>query len=253
MSSPLLDHAGRVAIIHLTERTDRYRQLTRQLSRLGISINDPRVVVPDAPRPAELNGFPSKAVYGNFLSHLGILERALADGLEWTWVLEDDAIFRSHFESVREQELLCATLRRENWGMCFLGHALGRRLKGRPRGLIETDLAFIWAHCYLVHRSALTRLVDYLRETLERPSGHPAGGRLYIDGAFVMFRERNRDVRTLVANPALSIQCGSLSNVSGPSSFSRLIGMPTIVDHARGVRDEIWRWNGWHWPGTTVG
>src|SRR5664280_3167766 len=97
----LLDYFDRISIIHPKARADRYRELARELRRLGIEITHGKVCIPDAPMPSEASGFPSKSIYGNFLSHLEILKSAQRDGLQSIWVLEDDAIFSHRF--VREQ------------------------------------------------------------------------------------------------------------------------------------------------------
>ena len=75
----LIDYFGRIRIIHLPGRVDRLRGLEKELARIGLSLDDPRIGIPPAPMPQSLNGMPSKAVYGNFLSHLNILKEALAD------------------------------------------------------------------------------------------------------------------------------------------------------------------------------
>ena len=78
----ILDYFDRMAIIHLPDREDRFRALRAELSRIGIDINDPKVVIPHAPMPESANGYKSRGVYGSFLSHLEILEAAYRDGLE---------------------------------------------------------------------------------------------------------------------------------------------------------------------------
>jgi hypothetical protein len=87
-----------------------------------------RVQFPPASRPDDANGFPSKSVHGNYLSHLNILEDALRDGLETVWILEDDAIFSRRM--VREQARVIEFLQHNPWDMCFLGHTLRRELHG---------------------------------------------------------------------------------------------------------------------------
>ena len=132
---------------------------------------------------------------------------------EAVMVLEDDAIFRRVLRKPAVQDGIVATLRRLDWGLCFLGHPLTDELAGLPRGLIDYPGYFKWAHCYLVHRRAIGSLVDYMEETLRNPPGSPRGGRMYVDAALTLFREFHPDVRTLVANPSLSVQRGSPSSL----------------------------------------
>src|ERR1700691_6109395 len=93
----ILDYLDRLAIVHLPNRTDRYKALKHELSRIGLDIEGPKVSIPDPPMPQIANGFTSRGVYGSFLSHLEILESAYQDGLDTVWVLEDDAIFSRKF------------------------------------------------------------------------------------------------------------------------------------------------------------
>jgi glycosyl transferase, family 25 len=76
----LYEYFDRIAIIHLLERRDRFESLSAGLRGMGFDIQQPKVQIPHAPRPSDANGFPSRGVYGNFLSHLGILRQAWRDG-----------------------------------------------------------------------------------------------------------------------------------------------------------------------------
>lgn len=238
----LCDYFDRVAIIHLPERRDRYRALAQELRRIGLDIQDGKVQIPHAPMPNDANGFPSKGVYGNFLSHLEILRSALRDGLQTVWVLEDDAIFSKRLE--RQQKEVVRGLEEWPWGVCFLGHSLKRELRTCARGLVVPPADFIWAHCYAVHARALSRLVQYLERAVVLPQGHPEGGKLYIDGAFTHFRRLNPDVLTLVSNPALSVQRGSPSSLNRQKWYDSLSWSQPLVSIARQLRDEWWRLQG---------
>jgi glycosyl transferase family 25 len=244
MTSPLINYFGRIEIIHLRERVDRFNLLKSELTRIGIDLNDERVQIPEAPRVAYEHGFPSRQVYGNFLSHLDILRRARDEQHEAVLVLEDDAIFRHTLDDLAFQEQLVKTLTTKPWGLCYLGHPITRQLKDQPNGLIETDLVFHWAHCYAVHRRVLPELVNYLESTMERPKGHPDGGKLYIDAALTLFRLRSSDLLTLVSNPALSIQRGSASGIAKRKWYEQVDVLTPALQAVRGIRDEIWRYSG---------
>ncbi len=252
MSSPLLDYCGRVEIIHLPDRIDRYWRLARELADLGIAMTDQRVRIPHAPRPDDTNGFPSRGVYGNFLSHLDILRRAAKDDLQAAWVLEDDAIFRTSFRSFDVQKKMCDQLAMASWDLCFLGHTISKELSDRPVGLIPCELSFRWSHCYLVNKRFIPELVKYLEATLERPAGHPEGGRLFIDGAFNLIRELRPEIRTLVFNPTLSIQAGSQSSLNPEIWYDGIQSLHWLAERSRSVRDDIWRRTGFHWPGHEI-
>jgi hypothetical protein len=230
----LLDYFDHLSIIHLPDRVDRLQALTRELSKIGIDINSPKVSIPDPPMPETTNGYTSRGVYGNFLSHLGIIENAYRDGLDTVWIIEDDAIFSRQFRT--QQQRIAGYLRDNEWDQCFIGHSVWKELPESPTGLLRFSGPFIWAHSYAVHRRLMPRLIEYLRLTEAREPGHPEGGKLYIDGAYFLFRQFNPDVVCVVSSPCLSVQKGSRSSLS-PSRYER-------YPRARFLLNIFWR-QGW--------
>lgn len=199
--------------------------------------------LPAPPRPTEPNGFPSIGVHSNFIRHLGILKESLQEGLERVWVLEDDACYFSSHASTRRW----ASKANSAVGTRRLGSLLCRScfkhdaLRSYQPGLVPFEGEFLWAHCYCVHSRILPQLVQYFEETLVDPSGHPRGGRLYIDGAFNLFRRLHPEVVCLVSNPNASSQKGSYSNVSVGSWYDRISVTKPLVTASRALRDELWR------------
>jgi glycosyl transferase, family 25 len=241
MRMRILDYFDRVAIIHLPDRDDRLRALTKELSKVEIDINDPKVTIPDPPMPKTPNGFHSRGVYGSYLSHVEIIEGAYRDGLDAVLVLEDDAIFSRKFRS--QQQLIASHLREHEWDLCFIGHSVHEKLPDSPTGLLRFSGPFIWAHSYAVHSRIMPRLIEYLRLNEAREAGHPEGGKMYIDAAFFFFRQLNPDVICIVSSPCLSVQKGSPSSLN-PSRYARYFGAPFLLSLGRAMRDECWR-QGW--------
>jgi glycosyl transferase, family 25 len=237
--SPLFDYFDRVAIIHLPERVDRLNMLRAELADVGLNIDDPKVEIPVAPMPSEANGFPSRGVYGNFLSHLSIIEQAHADGLESILILEDDVIFSRAFNGSQAKIARC--LKENTWDQVFLGHSISDRLPFAPSGLVRFAGDFFWAHCYAVHRRIMGPLIDYMRVTIERDPGNPLGGKMYIDGAYTLFRRLNPSAICLLSSPRLSIQRGSPSSLNSPTWYAGRKTVGTFINSARRVRDEAWR------------
>jgi glycosyl transferase family 25 len=237
----ILDYFDRLAIVHLPAREDRFHALSRELSRIGIDINGPKVTIPDPPMPETSNGFVSRGVYGSFLSHLEIIETAYRDGLDTVWVLEDDAIFSRNFNS--EQIRIAQYLQANTWDQLFIGHSGWKGLPNSPTGLLRFSGPFIWAHCYAVHRRIMRRLIEYLRKNIDRESGHPEGGKMYIDACYFFFRRFNPEVISVVSSPCLSVQKGSPSSL-GSGRYDKYPAMVPIVNLVRGIRDESWR-QGW--------
>ncbi len=222
----------RVEIIHLRERRDRFEALSRELRRQGFSIE--RAHIPNAPMPQEANGFPSRGVYGNFLSHLDIIRRAQADKLESVLVLEDDAIFSRLISS--QGRRIARTIKTLDWDLLFIGHSL-RDPPPSNNGFVSPTSRFHWAHCYAARARVLPRLAAYLESVIERPAKHPLGGKMYIDASFSLFRLQNPDVKCLISSPRLSVQRGSESSLGNSTRLARLPFISTI----RLVRDEMWR------------
>jgi glycosyl transferase, family 25 len=238
----ILDYFDRLAIIHLPDREDRFRALERELSRIGIDIKCSKVSIPDPPMPETSNGFTSRGVYGSFLSHLEIIESAYRDGLDTVWVLEDDAIFSKRFQM--QQLPIAQYLRANEWDQLFIGHSVLEKLPVSPTGLVRYSGPFIWAHCYAVHRRIMPRLIEYLRKTIDRETGHPEGGKIYIDAAYFFFRQFNPDVISVVSSPCLSVQKGSPSSLNSQRWYQKS-AIGAVVNLGRGIRDECWRQGLW--------
>ncbi|MEN3147031.1 hypothetical protein ABCW43_06930 [Neorhizobium sp. IRAMC:178] len=234
----LFEYFERVEIIHLPERTDRFRALSRELARSGYNIKD--ASIPHAPKPDGTFGFPSIGVYGNFLSHLDIITRAKGEGASTVLILEDDAIFSRRFK--QRQLAIADQLSKTPWDILYIGHSL----QGGTSTRVTPDLArftgdLLWAHCYAINRSVMQRLTEYLDYTLKAPPGDPKGGKMYIDAALTLFRRQNPDVVCLVTDPCLSVQKGSQSNLGkGKSWIGR--NLPQALSLGRSFRDECWRY-----------
>lgn len=249
MNDPIFPtYFDRIYIINLPSRSDRLQSIHRELERLGFDLaqdgTKDRIFVPDAPMPEDANGFPSPGVHGNFLSHFEILQDAQAHGSGRTLVLEDDAIFLRCLRSPRRQAAILRAVEAHNWGTWFPGHLLRAELASLPKQVAQTALPFTWAHCYAVHARALADLVAFLEATLERPAGHPEGGKLYIDAALSLFRKTRPDYPSLISNPALSVQKGTTSNLAKWRGYDSWSLGHLAISQVRAVRDEIWRWTG---------
>jgi glycosyl transferase, family 25 len=238
----LLDYFDRLSIINLPNRRDRFLAVSTELSLVGVNINDPKVSIPNAPMPERANGFPSRGVYGSFLSHIEIIEHAYRDGLSSVWILEDDAIFSRRFRN--EQSRIARHLQTNEWDLFFIGHSMTRELPISPTGLLRFSGPFMWAHCYGVHRRIMPRLIEFVRGTIDRHPGHPDGGKVYIDAAYTLFRRFNPDVVCIVSSPCLSVQRGSPSSLNIPRWYDKNIVSSLVAQFGRSVRDNFWR-RGW--------
>ncbi len=240
----MLAFCDRIEVIHMPDRVDRFVALSKQLARISIPIDHPKVSIPHAPVPKDAAGFHSKGVHGNFLSHLDILTRALQDNRRNVLVLEDDAIFRTLLNQISFQQRLFDQLDSIPWDFCFIGHPIAQSQLTGDGPIVAYNAPFKWAHCYLVNHRALPGIVGYLNEVLVREAGDPRGGKMYIDGALSLYRQLNPDCRCVVTKPCLSVQAGSPSGLGGRKWYDQLRFTRQMVAQARAVRDEVWRRTG---------
>ena len=49
----LIEYFDQISIIHMRDRSDRYRGLVKELRRMGIEIDDKKVRIQDPPRPPD--------------------------------------------------------------------------------------------------------------------------------------------------------------------------------------------------------
>lgn len=239
MKENLEQFIDQIYIINLPEMTKRCEATLKELARLGIRRDSTKIQIPFAPRPADANGFSSRGVYGNFLSHIGILKDARDKGFKRILVLEDDAYFSKRFE--RQQEDLVEALESIAWDICFPGHSLKAEIVDQPDGLVRTQAGFMWAHCILVNHTILDRLIAYMEATIDRPVGDPLGGKMYIDGAYSMFRTLEKDVRSFVWKPVLSLQRRGPSSLGMNHWYDRIRILAGFVACLRAFCDFLWR------------
>jgi hypothetical protein len=229
-----------IRVINLPDRTDRFREVTRQLQALGLEWKQGSVEIYAATRPTELAGFPSLGARGCFMSHLGVLRDALDRGVESVLVLEDDCEVPARFNAAVGEVAL--GLKHRTWQFLHLGHIAP--LPPPPSGAVPALVEFRGhlqnLHMYAVHRSALAPLVEYLEGCLVRPPGDPIGGPMHVDGALTMFRAAHPEFTTLIAQPSLAGQRSSRSDITF-GAFESIIGIKQAMSVARKLKRALTR------------
>ena len=213
MSHPL-SIFGATRIINLASRSDRRAEMRAQLRHIGVPDDAPDVAFFDAVRPDDAGGFPTLGTRGCFLSHLGVLEQAVARGHESVLILEDDlnfsADFRLHITAVS------AALARSQWSIFYGGYAIeGQAAAAHADAICAIDPVrpVTGAHFVAFRGSALQDMPAYLRAIMGRTPGHADGGPMHVDGAYSRFRREHPDLQTLVALPQLGYQRASRSDI----------------------------------------
>lgn len=230
----ITDYFARTSIINLPNRSDRRRQMKRMLERVGLALKPGSVEFFAGVRPDSAGEFESIGARGCFLSHLGLLKKAQAEGARNILIMEDDLEIDPKFASLTDS--LVAILKREHWGFVYFGHVLAD-LPPSPTGepLVPFDGPIQTTHFLGVNGTILPRLIESLETMLERPAGHPDGGPMHVDGAYSTFRRQNPDVLTLVAQPNLGSQRSSRSDIN-THWFDLAPGLSTLTGLARSMK-----------------
>lgn len=228
----------RIYVINLPSRADRLRAVLAELARVGISKDDPRLKIFAGIRPSDAGGFPTIGTRGCFLSHLGVLREALADGLDNVLILEDDVLLNP--SALKPSHELQTVLARGDWDFAYLGHVQPSPDPNASPIFLTTQTPLVCLHCYALNRRVIGPLLDYLQSCLARPPGHPDGGPMHVDGAYSMFRARHPNFVTIICQPSLAGQRSSRSDIHVNRWFDRLPGFKQLAGLARGLLNR-WR------------
>ncbi|MBY0583629.1 MAG: hypothetical protein K2P68_12020 [Sphingomonas sp.] len=204
----------RIKIINLAYRTDRRREMNRELKILGL-LGDPRVSYYSAIRPINAGRFTSIGARGVYESQKAILREA-AVANESVLILEDDCSFIPGAQNYKMPN---------QWTIFYGGH-----YAANPHDLEASDI--IGAHMMGFSREGAQRVSDYL-EKLEYDGIHPP-----IDAAYVWYRRAHKDVKTHFAVPPLAGQRSSRSDIAELKWFDKL---PIIRPLANSLRSGLRR------------
>jgi glycosyl transferase family 25 len=148
--------------------------------------------------------------------------------------MEDDLAFAPALHTAPVE--MTHRLRNGDWDFAYLGHVAEIANCGSTAWR-ETRLPLATTHFYAVHGRVLRALHDHLEACLLRPSGHPLGSPMHVDGAYSLFRMRHPEVITLMATPSLGGQRSSRSDIFPNKWYDRLPGTRRLAGIARGVKN----------------
>jgi glycosyl transferase family 25 len=235
--SVLTEYFSHTYIINLPSRSDRRREVVKELARADIQLDPGRVEIFPALRPPDRGDFVSVGARGCFLSHLEALRAAQRRGAQNVLVIEDDLAVSSKLAG--SAPAIVKSLSAQPWALVYLGHTAQALPVSPPEPLVRADEETLCAHFYGVSGAALPGLIRYLEAILARPAGHPDGGPMHYDGALTTFR-RDHPGQTLFASPNLGWQRSSASDISGDGWSRRLPLVPTALAWLRRGRNQ-WR------------
>ena len=195
----LFDRFDRIRIINLPERTDRRREMDRELAKAGL-LGDPRVSYFAAVRPDHAGSFTSIGAHGVYISQRTILREAAAAG-ESLLIIEDDCDFAAHAGDFTDPS---------DWDIFYGGY-----YASDPANLHDSDIC--GAHFMGFSRDGARLVSEYLEKLEPQTEIHPP-----IDAAYVWFRRKNPGVRTHFAVPQLGLQRSSRSDIAPAKLHHRL-------------------------------
>ena len=222
IKSNFIDYFDKVYIINLPHRADRREEIEVQLKKVGLVFNHPKVTLFNAIKPDEAGEFPSIGAKGCFLSHLGVLKDAQLKQFEQILIFEDDLDLSKNFIEYSEKALL--SLIKIDWGIFYGDYRLFETMvsDNNPTKSIGAEFRLDTTNFLGIKNSVISPLVDYFEQMLARPSGHPLGGPMHVDGAYNWFRKDFPAYTTIIATPKLGFQRSSDSDIADISWKNRL-------------------------------
>jgi len=213
------NYFDRVWIISMVERTDRRRRIERELTRVGLPLTPGKIEFFGGIRKTEAEGFPSPGYHGCYMSHRAVMGLGIEHAARRILILEDDVVFRLDFKA-HEPSVVDALQQRPDWGVVQLGHITSQPVLGA--GLVAPPRQVLGTHFYAINGSALPKVKAWYDAALDRPKGHPEGGRMSPDGTLNHFRWANPDVPAYIYAPMLGRQTNSPSNLGGRKWFDQI-------------------------------
>lgn len=237
----LLDTFDRIYIINLPNRADRRTEVTQQFADIGLTIDGERVRFFEATRLDEKGPFPSLGAHGCFMSHLHVLEDAVASGLGSILICEDDLDFA---EGLTRRDLSWApTLQAGGWDLFYGGY---ERLSDEVTQAVEQGLSVVppqngvqTAHCLGMKAPAIADCTTYLRAMLARPAGSPEGGPMHVDGAYSWFRKDHPQYTTVITVPAIGLQRASRSDIADLAWYDKIAVLRWITNRLRKAKRSL--------------
>jgi glycosyl transferase family 25 len=218
-------------IINLNTRLDRRREMEEQLALAGLE-SHPKVSFFSAVRGEAADGFASSGARGAFLSHLAILEAALAKGERRILIAEDDLDFA--FPQAVDLATTLSPLVSKRWDFFYGGYHFPERFLSVGKGLIVVGSGFDIGglHLYGVSAETMPGLIKWLYE-VEARNARGQDTVPHIDLAYTAFRQQRADCVTYVMSPAIGQQRRSRSDIQETRFFDRI---PFLIQIANVLR-----------------
>ena len=236
IKSNFIDYFDKVYIINLPHRADRREEIEEQLKKVGLALNHPKVILFNAIKPDAAGAFPNIGAKGCFLSHLGVLKDAQLKQFKQILIFEDDLDLTKNFIEQSEKALL--SLIKNDWDIFYGDYRLFEPIDYDNNAIknISAEFRLDTTNFLGIKNSVISPLVDYLEQMLARPSGHPLGGPMHVDGAYNWFRRELPAYTTTISTPKLGFQRSSDSDIADLSWKNRLPLIKLIKKFIRKIK-----------------
>ncbi len=232
-----INYFDKIYIINLSFRTDRKKEMLKQLLKIGLSFKSKNVELFSAIRPDSKDGFTSIGAKGCFMSHLEILKKSSAAGFNRILILEDDLNFSKDF--MNRIDNVIDYLKENSWSFYYGGYEIASKISNDINSEVvnvPSDLSIGTTHFIAIQNPAIYQLVDGLNLLLSREAGDPLGGPMHVDGAYCWFRNKHPEMSTLISVPVLGYQRPSRTDIHELKWFDRYPIISTLVNLIRKLK-----------------
>jgi GR25 family glycosyltransferase involved in LPS biosynthesis len=152
------DYFNKIFVINLAKATERWQIFTKELSKLGVSLNDVhRFEAIDGTQIPPL-GVLKNGELGCHLSHLRILEMAQKKNYECILIFEDDVEFHRNFKLLFPKYMKQVP---EGWDLLYFGGNHSEDPQPVSKNILRVTNTKC-AHAYAVHKRMYQPLIDGL-------------------------------------------------------------------------------------------
>lgn len=226
-----------IFIVNLATRDDRRREMAEQLGLIGLGLDTAPVRLFEAVRPDDPGEWPSIGARGCFLSHLGILQAAKAEGLGHILILEDDVDWSPGF--LTHADACLTALEAGDWDFVHGGLEEVREATLPAFEHVPPETGLRLTHFIALGAGTVPRAEAYLSTMAARKGGDPQGGPMHVDGAYSWFRKDNPDIRAHIFQPAIARQRASRTDIHELGWLDRTPVVSSLVGRARRLRNKL--------------
>ncbi len=237
------DYFDRVAIVYLPKRKRRFRSIQRQVKRLGIA---DKVQWFQGLKFDDAGQFPKASVRGCVMSNYELLRQAADDNVERLLLFQEDCVLSQRL--IRQESAILDELTDRSWDFAYFGcqpysndMANGKKTTLSPTpdrffSQVKVRQNIRETHFWTCQGRTISKLVEFMEASFDRPMNHPDYGPMYFDGYMNEIRYRHPDLVTLAATPNLGWPLSSVSNLN-PGRLDRVPGVSSALHVVRGTKN----------------